>query len=243
MENMAKKGGIYLDSNFLDQGSASNALYSKINQTGTHMVGVGSYKVNVNIQNINEYTKTAIIADDTDIYRVTLDEGVYDEIGLGVEVKGKLDALGLGVWTVTYDPVLNKYSVQGPVPVVFQTNFTNGGKPDWVNMLGIEKNQAPSSSFQSQFYVNISYTDCLYFTSEQLYASYDKREYNTNGGLNHLCVCYLNNSNKVNERIENVKWINVAQLGNIDQIDIRVLDSAGRVFVGQLEYVLEIYTV
>lgn len=243
MENMAKKGGIYLDSNFLDQGSASNALYSKINQTGSHMVGVGSYKVNVNIQNINEYTKTAIVADDTDIYRVTLDEGVYDEIGLGVEVKGKLDALGLGVWTVTYVPELNEYFIQAPVPVVFQTNFTNGGKPDWVNMLGIEKNQAPSSSFQSQFYVNISYTDCLYFTSEQLYASYDKREYNTNGGLNHLCVCYLNNSNKVNERIENVKWINVAQLGNIDQIDIRVLDSAGRVFVGQLEYVLEIYTV
>ena len=45
MENMAKKGGIYLDSNFLDQGNASDGLYSKINQTGTHMVGVGSYKV------------------------------------------------------------------------------------------------------------------------------------------------------------------------------------------------------
>lgn len=239
---LAKKGVIYLDSNYINQGTSSNGIYNKINQTGSHLIGLASYKVNVNIVNINEYTKTAIIDDSTDLYEVILTEGQYNETQLAVEVKSKLDALGLGSWSISYDNATNKYTMQAPLSVIIKTNYVNGGKPDFLTMMGFKKEEAPKNLFVSSFYVNISYTDVLYFVSEQLFASYDKREYSTNGGLNHLGICYLNNNNKVNERIENVKWVNVAQLGNINQIDIRVLDSAGRDFIGSLEYVLEIYT-
>ena len=195
MNDLIKKGVIILNSKDID-GNVNDGKYTRISQTGSNCVGCASYKVNANFDNINDYNNVAIIDDGSTSYPVQIDNGLYTESSLAIEVQSKLNLLGIGVWSVVYDVLNNTFSISAPVPVIFKTNVLNGRYRDYIDMMGFKKEQPLASSFVSEYYVNINYTDVLYFTSRELCRAYDKREFSTNGALNHIAVCYLNKEKK-----------------------------------------------
>lgn len=219
----------------------NNVKFNRVNTLGIRKIGISSYNFNYGIDNINDYTRSGAFETSGQTFVVYLTNGQYTETQLATEVETKLSLLGLGSWIVTYSN--NNFVITAPEPVAFIKNPVNGGYRDFFDMMGIVKKNNLLSQHSSENIVNLAYTDSIYILSRALNESRTQIDYNSSNISDHLCIIYLNDKTKISERIDNVRFIDVAPLQSIDQIDILVYDDAGRPLVNnKFNYILEFYT-
>lgn len=220
-----------------DNGDA--VFYMNIPDFATDAIGCSAYNVLYSIQNINVNNNTAVFETATQSYPVLLDNGYYNYEELRAEIETVLNTLGLGAFVVAL--VDYKYTITAPVPIKFVENPASTYKYDWASMINLPKNAGLSVGIIGGF-ADISYTNKLIFTCDELHSSKSIGDYTTseNAG-NILCVAYINANKNYNDAdidkliqphnvsldLHNIKWILKRTSQSIYRTRIRVLDSRG----------------
>ncbi len=236
-----------------------NATYTLYNTQNLSAMALHSFDFIYGINNINVNNRTSYFETSSQSFAPILTTGNYDYSTLSVEVLAKLNALGLGTWTLTFDNDI--YTLTAPVPVRFITNIQ--GRRDWFDMLGFS--QYRNTGLQTVFVggvANIAYTDCIYILCDELHRRQTVRDVNSNGRISSvLAVVYINKDQRmskddvmthivepkhITDRVINPKYTFMDILYKINSISIRLVDmqglnlppvSAGN---GSCEYTLEI---
>lgn len=239
----------------------NNVTYQIPNIQSLSGIALNSFDFVYGLNNININNATAYFETATQSFQVILTNGNYNYTTLQTEVLLKLNALGLGVFTLTFTNDI--YTLTAPVPIRFLTNFNNGHR-DWVDMLGLQKNTILKTVFVGGV-ANIAYTDAIYILSEQLHEKQTIRDNSSNQRLSSvLGVVYVNKEARMNaaevlsrvvepkhitDRIINPKMTYLDLNKRINTITIRLVDQQGLELPlttdnnGSCQYTLEIMTI
>lgn len=161
---------LYLDSDDRDNKPNPNVVdvTFPVNFRGNAVqkIALSSYDFSIALDNINELTQTCYVDDGTTTYPCTMPIGTYDIFQFRDEALLVLNALGLGVWTITY--VNGQARIVAPVPVKFITNPVRPNGRDWADMYGLEKD-TELTQFHNSGVVDLAYTNKLYITSQDVH--------------------------------------------------------------------------
>lgn len=227
-------------------------------QDDLNAVALSSFDFTYGFCNVNSRNNTGYIDDGSTTYPVVFNNGFYDYETFRVEMKAKLDALGLGVFNITFTD--NIYAITAPVPIKFKNNFLTGGR-DWVDMANFTK-EMPLNVSHVGGTANIAYTDAIYIICEELHRRQTMNDANTRSNMsNVLGVVYINEnrdmgSDKIVEDINRprhittrmpiLKWINKDPNNSIGVFTISLVDAQGLPLplkadnCGSVSYIMEL---
>ena len=239
---------------------ADMTFYMKQTNQKISYIGLASYDFMIGFRNINSNNHIAYLETATQSYEVILNVGYYDYEGLRTEMITQFNALGLGVWTITFSD--NAYGVGAPVPVKFIDNPANPDRRDFVDMIAIKKNTGLKQNFVGGC-PDIAYTNKIYIMSNEIHSEANIRDYGSSGRIsNCLGVVYTNpnkhmGSDKViaeldrprraTERLQHIKWVARAVGDYLSVINIRLLDDRGLPLLrsdlgdGSINWSIELY--
>jgi len=255
------RGNIYLSSQDKTPREDEQLIRFDVNlQDDINGVALSSYDFVYGFCNINSLSKNGFIQTATQTYPVTLDVGFYDYAELLTEMLAKLNALGLGVFLMSFTD--NIYSLISPVPIEFIENPLPVGR-DWVDMANFQK-QAGLSTSHIGGTANLAYTDAIYITCDELHRRQNIFDTSSNQNIaNVLGVVYVNKDKEmlsdkviedvmrpkhITDRLNPLKWISKDNNNNFRVITIRLVDERGFELpkrtdgCGSIKYTLELQT-
>jgi len=222
---------------------------------GLKSFGLRSYNITADLPTIGELNRVAYIDTGSQTYPVTLDLGWYDYESLKLEILGKLTALGLGLFSLSYDEY--RYVLQAPLPIRFIKPVSY--HVDWAQMIGMPID----GELQTLTYggvVDISYTDTIYIVSNALNSYKDRLDIATSNRVtNILGVVYTSPSQDLTSPtfiyppsygtknmsyiFESPKMINLQKNIEYRTVDISLLDADGAPLPeGSVKYTIELVT-
>ena len=257
---MNLSGSLYISS--FDRDSRfeyNNATYEVPNLQYLSTIGLNSFDFVYGLNNINSNTTTAYFETSTQTFNPTLTIGNYDYNTLATEVLIRLNALGLGAFTLTFTNDI--YTLTSPVPIKFINNVIQNRR-DWVDMLGLKKNTPLQTVFVGGV-ANIAYTDAIYILCDELNRRQTVRDMGTSrvGQISSvLGVVYTNKDERmsktdvmthivepkhISERLRNPKFTYMDLNYRINTVTIHLVDQQGLELPtqpgdGSCQYTLEI---
>lgn len=217
----------------------TNVTYKLPNIQALSGIALNSFDFVYGINNININTATAYMETALQSFEIILTNGNYSYATLLTEILLKLNALGVGVFVLTFTNDI--YTLTAPVPVKFITNLNNGRR-DWVDMIGLQKNTI-LKSIHIGGVANIAYTDAIYISSDQIHERQTVRDNATNQRVGSILgIVYVNRNARMNaaevlaqvvepkhitERLHNPKMTYVDLNKRLNTINVRLLDQQG----------------
>lgn len=261
--NMDSFGVVYLNSddnrNNLED-PADMTFYMRQTSQKIAYIGLASYDFMIGFQNINSNNNRAYFETSTQSYEVILNKGFYDYDGLRTELINQFNALGLGVWSISFTD--NIYALIAPVPVKFIDNPANPDKRDFVDMIAIKKNTDLKASHIGGC-ADIAYTNKIYIMSNDIHSEANIRDSGSSGRISNCLGVVYTNPNKymgndkiitevdrprrATERIQHIKWVARAVGDYLSVINIRLLDDRGLPLLrsdlgdGSINWSIELY--
>lgn len=254
-------GSLYINSN--DRNAVTydynEASYQLPSIQYLSMVALSSYDFVYGLNNINVNNHIGYFETSTQSFAVSIATGNYDYTTLAAAILVALNALGLGVFTLTYTNDI--YTLTSPVPIRFINNPISNYRT-WVDMLALKKNTITLQTVFVGGVPNLAYTDLIYIISDELHRRQTVRDTSTNNQVNSvLGVVYVNRDRKMNkdevmheivepkhitERIRVPKYTYMDINYRINTVSIRLLDQQGLPLPptsagnGSCEYTLEL---
>ncbi len=256
---MNVSGSLYISSNDKkDYEDYQLISYKTTNNQPLSCIALNSFDFVYGLNNINSKNSSGFFETATQSFQVTLTVGNYTYASLLTEILLKLNALGLGVFAMTF--INNIYTLTAPVAIKFITNPISQSR-DWVDMVGFQKNTTLKTVHIGGV-ANIAYTNCIYITCDELHRRQTVRDDSTNQKLsNILGVVYINKDalmsstlvtttvvdpKHITDRIRNPKYIYLDINMRINTMTIRLLDENGNPLpaasegTGSCSYTLEL---
>jgi len=245
---MERNGTIVISSKDAPLGSSpGNARFPlDANNRGVNSISMVEYELVLDIPLINARNDTAVIETTSQSYPVTIPHGNYDTTTLGVAVVAALNALGLGAFSILFDPTTARYNLAGPVGFRFIRNPVLVGAWDWSCMMGFPQS-GPILFSQQGGLVDLTYTDAVYIVSLEAHARANKRDFAAAGRLANVLgvVPMRSDGDPVGGlaapvgggiiragRIEYPKTIRYEAENALSQLDIRLYDDRGQPLPG-----------
>ena len=255
------RGNIYLSSSDKTPQEDEQLIRYDLNlQDELNGAALSSFDFVYGFTNINTKTQRGYFETATQSYEVILDIGFYDYSQLQTEITAKLNALGLGVFTVTFTD--NIYSLSSPVPIKFINNVLPVGR-DWIDMANFQKETVLKTSHIGGT-ANLAYTDAIYIICDELHKRQNIYDTTSNNNIsNVLGVVYVNKNKEmlsdkviedimrpkhITDRLDPLKWINKDPLNSFSVMTIRLVDERGFDLpkrtdgCGSIKYILELQT-
>ena len=217
-------------------------------------IALSSIDIVTDLDTISRLNSTAYIETSTQSFAVTVAVGKYNYIELAVAITVALTNTGLGAFGAAYTG--SSYYISAPVGI----KFINGpdSHSDWADMIGMDKQGQLTTTLSSVGVVDISYTRAIYVCSDVLHSYKKMLDSTTNNVNNILGIVYINkDANLGNDKdtsapetnnahhstpdIHNLKWIDLQESQDLQQIDIKLYDDSGFLLEGsKFSYVLSI---
>lgn len=223
-----------------------------VREDGVRAIGMASYDVLHQFDNINSISATAYLDDGAISYPITVAVGNYSKADLATAVQASLiAALGAGQ---TCAVVNNRFVITTTVSVRFQQNPVYPGYKDWSIMMGMPIEGPLTTTLQGGL-ADMHYTNSLYFVSNAVNRRKVVADNSSSQRLNNvLGIAYLYPDRLIEDTIKdpvhatvefsNIKYINFDPRDPVSVIDVEVLDERGNSLpdelAGQFSYVLEL---
>ena len=174
---------------------------------------------------IHSYNKYLYVAQNGGaVQLVTLVEGNYTAVTLGTELKTRLDALGVNVFTISYNSTTQKYTFSVPIPNTFQL-FT--GSYNCYDVIGLDLNYHTTavSSLTMPSQVNLAGTQFIDIICTSIPVS------NTKSGLSYPLLWRIPCNVPIGNLLywENYNPDRAVKVSpyQLDNISITLIDDAG----------------